>query len=185
MPKLWKSDVPSEPAIRALILYDDPVLAAQVNATLQRAVSRMDVAVLWDIKTWRVDAFKKRSLADEAMQETIGAYLIVFAGNFGRSLSVCLYDWLERWAAQRQINDVALAVVGNYNLDLISSSVTPDLTKFAQMHGLNFIAYENISGENGPDFFARSLLGRKRSVFLPGNRESKIHNSPIRWGINE
>lgn len=125
--------------MKALIIYDDFAVAKTASAALQRATYHADVTVHWNISPWRADMLKLQSVAEEALMAAIDAHLIVLAGRCARSLPGWLKDWLERWAARRQIHDVALAVIGDGNAAARSAPATPGLFQFARRHGLSLI----------------------------------------------
>lgn len=91
-------------------------------------------------------------VSGKPLQEPIAWYgpivMIVFAGQLTQSLPFWLKDWLEKWAANRQIKDAALAVVvGPRNGDVLAMPATPGLLDFAKNHGLSFIIDESFAGK--------------------------------------
>jgi hypothetical protein len=58
-------------------------------------------------------------------------------------------DWLEKWAARRQIREAALAVFGEPNANIFSATATPELSRFAERHELNFVLGDGAVLTNG------------------------------------
>jgi hypothetical protein len=125
--------------MKALIIYYDFASAAKANAALQFSGQYPDVNVQWNISPWRADLLKFPPTAEEALADAADAHLIVFAGGHAESLPFWLQDWLEKWAQDRLVKDVALAVIREGNADETPSRAMPELAAFAARHGLHFI----------------------------------------------
>lgn len=174
-----------EPAIKALIIYEDIHLAAKVNLTLHRAANRCDIAVQWNAKFWNIDVLKLQRADKTALTEAAGAHLIVFAGNFARSLPNWLQDLLEQWAAYWKVSAVTLAAIGDESAGLLAKSATPELAQFAKRHGFSFICEETIRSEDSVVFFEHCLRGHGQPVFLRNLIGPTSHDPWRGWGINE
>jgi hypothetical protein len=78
---------------------------------------------------------------NRSILEAADAHLIVIPTPLVRALSSQLGEWLERWAAVRQIQDAALAVINDGNHGF-TNAASPELTKLVQKLGLNLILDE-------------------------------------------
>lgn len=167
--------------MKALIIYDNFAFAARANTILQRASVRADATIHWNIKPWRVDSLNLGRNADEALLDAADSHLIVFAGHRAQSIPSWLLDWLERWAACRQIQDAAFAVIGGPNGQMLSMPASPELSHFAKRHGLSFI-----TGEAG----IVDDQQRGSEDESPSPVQSRFMDTPVGpgyrgWGIND
>jgi hypothetical protein len=146
-----------------------------------------ELSVQWNTKLWRADILQLRLAAAVAWQDAMDAHLIVFALNPSASLPAWLVDWLEQWAAHRQIPDVALAVASQKNGETLSAATNPELSRFADRHGLSFIFDEPPPRKNNPALFTNKLPEAKPpiSAFLPRLAGEKLSAGDRGWGINE
>ena len=113
---------------------------------LRDSVQCRQMGVRWNVIPWRLDMLKFPALAGEALAEAMDAHLIVFAGRCAQSIPSSLKSWLEHWAKCRRITDAALAVMSEASNDPRTSSTSPELSRFATRHGLNFIYDGNVAG---------------------------------------
>ena len=166
--------------VNAVIIYDDLSSAAQANAILERAFHRAGEITEWNVKPWRLDLLNQPPIAAEALKETEDAHLIVFAFGRRRPYPIWLFEWLEKWAAQRRIGEAALAVFISGGNDVSAIPIVPELPQFAERHGLNFI-------------FDHHTID-KRSVDLPEGDVALVYGAQQvadddsahqHWGINE
>ena len=182
-----KIHTPHESAMKAFIIYDDFSLAVKASSTLQRVAHHRDVKVRWDISSWRVDMLQLPPTSDEALVDASDVHLIVFAGRCALSIPPGLAEWLERWAVNREIPDVALAVIVGENADVLPMPPASDLARFAVQYGLSFIDGAGGAVEETSEFFAGNL--RRREVRVSPSLERNIIGpicEPCRgWGINE
>ena len=173
--------------MKAVIVYDNFAFAAKANEMLHRAANRADAAMRWDIKPWRVDALSLHRGAEEALTDAMDAQLIVFAGHRTEALPSWLLNWLERWAACRQMADAAFAVIGGRNGDVLSMPANPALSDFAERHGLNFITDEGLAAADDEGFSAQTMIENK---LAPALVQSRFVAAPAGianwgWGIND
>lgn len=173
--------------MKALIIYDNFAFAARANAILQQASDRADATIQWNIKPWRVDSLSMGRNADEALLDAADSHLIVFAGQRAQSVPSWLLDWLERWAARRQIQDAAFAVIGGSNGQMLSMPATPELSRFAKRHGLSFITGEAGIVNDEHEYQAQSELKNELS---PSRAQLGFIDRPVGpgyrdWGIND
>jgi hypothetical protein len=173
--------------MKALILYDDFTCAAKTNAMLQHVPHRADVMVKWDIRPWRIDLLKFPSIADEALSSAADAHLIVFAVSRTPSVPVWLMTWLKRWAAIRQVPDVALAVISGGAPKPLLVPATGELCQFARRYGLSFIGDSHGETDDKPAILDHVPNERELSVSPP---PPCCGNAPIDdiyrgWGIND
>ena len=168
----------------AAIIYDDFGCAAKANAMLARASSRAGEVALWIVKPWRLDLLNLPPTAAEAQKDTADVHLIVFALRPAQSLPNWLLDWLEQWAAHRQVAEAALAVFSDGSGETLSAPAVPELSRFAERQGLNFIFHDSSSIQDESAAFARSL--REGEVSMTTTPQQIMDESAHQhWGINE
>jgi hypothetical protein len=158
MSKSYQQIAPHNAVMTALIIYDDFASAVKANATIEHAAYRADVAVRWNIIPWQLEVLRLLAAADLALREAVDAHLIVFAGRRAKAFPSWARHWLERWAAQRQVLDAAVAVVNGDNGVTRLSQRTCVLSNFAERHGLDFISNPMISIQTGAMFSVGELL---------------------------
>jgi hypothetical protein len=172
--------------MKALIIYDNFVFATKANTILQRASDRADATIHWNIRPWRVDALNMARNADQALLDAVDSHLIVFAGHRAQSVPSWLLDWLERWAACRQIRDAAFAVIGDKNGQTLSIPATPELSRFAKRHGLSFITGEaGILTDEQEYQTRREPKGKPPSALQLRFTDSPVGPGYRDWGIND
>ena len=125
--------------MNVVIIYDDFACAAKAKAMFERAAHRADEVMRWTVKPWRLDMLMPSLSADAALTDAADAHLVVLSLRHPRPLPAWVPDWLERWAARRQIQEAALALWDGGNGDNHSVSAAPELSRFAGRHGLSFI----------------------------------------------
>ncbi|MCU0784200.1 MAG: hypothetical protein MUF81_09185 [Verrucomicrobia bacterium] len=173
--------------MKAVILYDEFDLAAKANALLTRAANRADPAVPWSINPWRLDMLMLPPTADNALQDTAGAHLIVLAIQRQRELPPWLFNWLEKWAGCREVQDVAFAVFDGGNGGMLSMPAAPELSRFAERHGLCFI-FGDVHPDEGKsagsldDLHAREVTQTPTMVHILEQTPRRYYQH---WGINE
>jgi hypothetical protein len=187
MSKLHSLHTAHGPAMKALIIYDNFAFAAKANTMLQQAADRTDAAMHWNIRPWRVDSLNMVRNADEALMDATDTHLIVFAGHRAQSIPSWLLDWLERWVACRQIKDAAFAVIGGRNGETLSASASPELSRFAERHGLSFITDDGFIVNDGEQFQTRSEPEDELSPSLVHSRfmDAPVGHAYRGWGIND
>jgi hypothetical protein len=184
---LRQNEPAAEATMKAVILYDDFVIAAKVNALLRSAAGRHDETAHWTVRPWRLDLLTLSSTADEAWADVLDAHLIVLAAHEPELLTAGLMDWLEAWAGHRQIQAAAVAVFGGANTRPLSAQTVPQLSRFAERHGLSFIFDAGAEVPDGPTPYAHDLHERAMAM-TPTMMElldGPDHFSPRHWGINE
>lgn len=124
--------------MKALILHDDFTLAAKVEGTLQRAITRADTGVRWTVNSVPIDALVRPAAAERILVEALDVHLIVFAGNYIQLLPQWVFQWLDQWADMRSVPDAGLAVMDNKPQSTFGD-VAPELSRFASKHQLTFI----------------------------------------------
>ena len=148
--------------MNAVIIYDEFDYATKANAMLERAAHRTDETTHWSVKPWRVDMLKLPLAAEAALSEATEAHLIVLAV---RQVQFLLMNWLEQWAACRQIQEAALAVWDAGNADTHSARAASELLQFAGHHGLGLLFNDNMLIEDKSLMVESDL--HKREVSLP------------------
>jgi len=169
--------------MKALIIYGEIVLATQAKAMLERAAQRADASTRWDVKPWRVELLTPQGMGNAALKDGADAHLIVFAAHPAQSVPIWLVDWLEKWARGRQVQDAALAVFDGGNGDTLSVAAAPELSQFAERHGLSFILGDVGPAEEEPALLVQSVEAgaAARATVL----EQSGHSYREHWGINE
>jgi hypothetical protein len=172
--------------MNAVVLYDTFDFAAKANAMLGRAAHWTDEITHWSVKPWRVDMLKLPPAAEAALVEAAEAHLMVLELRQVQSLVPWLVDWLERWAAGREVQDAALAVWDGGNAVSRSARATPELSQFAGRHGLSLIFNDNALLEDESLIFASDL--HEREVALTPTLRHILERSERgyqHWGLNE
>jgi hypothetical protein len=139
------------------------------------------------IRPWRVDLLKLPLIAEESLIEAASTHLIVFAGRFVQAPPTWLLAWLKQWAVFRQNHHVALAIIGHQDASLPPILVSPELSQFAKLEGLNFIFDDGMMIKNGSELLAYHLKVPKLPYWstLPQTNDLKIQDFNRHWGINE
>ncbi len=150
--------------MKAVILCDDFSLFAKAYATLQRMGCRSDVNAQWTIKSWPINVLSQACKAEKTLVEAADTHLVIIPARHARSLPFWLRDWLQRWAALRQIEDAALAVIGDCADAGLTNGVSPELTLFIRKHGLKLITEEGVVKADGVKLPVRFSLGRELSL---------------------
>ena len=123
-----------QPALQALVIYDDPGCAAEARALLMQAAMRADAALGWDVKPWRMDLLEQPALSEMARGEAVGADVIVLSVSKTRAPTRKLMAWLENWALQRQVQDAALVLLAGGRTAAMSFAAR--IKQFAAWHRL-------------------------------------------------
>jgi hypothetical protein len=173
-----------ELTLKAAVIYDDFDFAARTAALLERAAIRSAEAMKWDVKPWRLDLLKPSSLAEAALDETLDADLIVVALCKAHRLPDELLEWLEHWAAHRQIVDAAVLVLGPEETAGPRSSGNR-LREFAEWRGLLFLGSHSLQNDGESMDFIQRVWQRKQPgrQELPGSADPA--QAPRHWGLNE
>ncbi len=169
--------------MNAIIIYDDLACAAKVNAMLARAAGRAEETAHWNVKPWRLDLLDRPPTVGESRRDAADAHLIVIALREPGSLPAGLLDWLETWAAHREVRDAALAVFGGGNSDAPTAPAMPGLLRLAERHGLSFIFDDGGPAGEEPAFFARDR--HERESLMTSTPQQFLDDVHPHWGINE
>jgi len=177
----------SYPTMNAVIIYDKFDFAANANAMLERSANRKDATTHWSVKPWRVDMLDLPPAAEAALAEAAEAHLIVLAVRQVRSLLPWLLDWLERWAACRQIQGAALAIWEGDTADIRLAQALPELSQFARQHGLSLIYdHDSLAGEKSSIVASDSQKQEAPLIqTLPLVLEPRRPDYYRHWGLNE
>ena len=159
--------------MNVVIIYDKFDFAAKVNAMLERATHRTDGTMDWSVKLWRADLLKLPPTAEAALAEAVEAHLIMLAVRRIQSLLPWVVDWLERWAARRQVQQAALAVWDGGSTDTRLARSTPELSQFALRHGLSIVFDDN------------ALVGNKSSLVPSDPQKQEVSLIPTLQHIPE
>jgi len=146
MKKPTKPYLSSYITLKAFIIYANFASAANANATLRRVGGRAGVRVRWIIKCWQVNVLREPGPFENALIDATGAHLILFAERHSQFIPSWICDWLKRWAVLRQIQDAALAMIGDGTS--LTLPVNSELILLAEQLGLNFIAGNGATVKN-------------------------------------
>jgi len=175
-----------EMTLKATVIYDDFDFATRAAALLERVAVRVQEAIKWDVKPWRLDMLKQSSLAGAAVAEAADADLMIFALSRTPSPPAELTVWLEDWGAHRRIEDSAVMVLSPEE----RAAATPlwhELKQFAARHGLSFLSSYDVR-ENGDSMqFVHQLWQRRQPAAMVGSVAHSLQppRPPRHWGINE
>ena len=187
MPKSKQLSASPHRAVKAIVLYDNFASGAKASTVLRRTARQAGVTMPCSILPWRVDLLKVPLIAEESLIEAASAHLIVFAGRFVQAPPTCLLAWLKQWAVSRQNHHVALAIIGHQDANLPPILVSPELSQFSKLEGLNFIFDDGIMIKSGSELFATHLKVQKLPCWstLPLTNDLEIQDYNRHWGINE
>jgi hypothetical protein len=105
------------------------------------------------------------ALAKKALFEALDAHLILFPENRAWPLPSTAFDWLNRWAARRTVQDAGLGVIKDGNAAQLTRSLVPELSSFVRQHGLSFIVNEGPPVKNPMRVLVH--FQREQQVALP------------------
>ena len=143
--------------MNAVIVYDDIDVALEARIALERAAQRADGALSWTTEFWLAGLLGLPLGMDAALNDAVPAHLIVLALRPSRPLPDGMLDWLERWATRQQVQDAALALFDGGKGGTLAATSAPELSHFAQRHGLSFICGGVGPAGNGGAVSGRSL----------------------------
>ena len=173
--------------MKAVIICDDIAFAAKADATLRRAGCLDDIQIQWVVKYWPASSLRGTVLAEKALVETLDAHLIVLPARDAEFVPSWFFNWLNRWAEQRQIQDAALGFLGDNNATAPTQSVCPELSILIREHGLNIIMDRAVASRESTKIPLR--FSDEGEISLPVVRESFVnpisHYSYRGIGINE
>jgi hypothetical protein len=98
--------------------------------------------------SWPVIAFNEAAMAAKFLAQAKDAHLVLISARRAQSLPPCLSQWLERWAALREIPVAAVAVINDGVDGSFVKMVGPDLERILREYGLHLIAGESVPAEN-------------------------------------
>ena len=172
--------------MKSVIICDDLAFVEKASATLQRIGGRPDVGAGWTIKTWPTSSLKTAVTAEQNLNDAADAHLIIISAQHAQNLPSRLREWLEQWAALRQIKDAALAVIKDGVHDF-TKTVSLELTMLVQRHGLNLILDEWPVARDATRLIVRFPRARELPHTLELRRVdyAVTRNSFRGFGINE
>ncbi len=187
MPTIEKLHATGDFTMKSVIIYEDLAFLANAIAKLQRVGCRPKVNARWTIKSWPINTLEQEAPAERSLIEAADAHLIVIPARYARTLPLGLREWLERWATLRQIQDAAVAVIGDATHADFPRTVSPELAILVQKQGLNFIIDEVPVARNATKLVVR--FPHERDLPLPPERPRFKHavtsDSFRGFGINE
>jgi hypothetical protein len=164
----------SDPALKAVVIYDNLDFAGRVTALLERATTGADEGVKLDIMPWRLEVLKQAGMAAVTAVVAADADLIVLALAETDAAPADLLDWLELWAAHRQIPDAGVLALRPAP-DGAPTPLGNDLEQFADRRGLNLLNRFDADDDGNT---TRVRDWRPRA-------ETELSHAPAHWGINE
>lgn len=170
--------------LNAVIIYDTLDLAVMAKVMLERG--RADEPTHWNVKPWRVDMLKLPPAADVALAEAAEARLMLLAVLQVQSFLPWLLDWLEQWAACRQVKETGLAVWDGGTFAHARPERHPELSQFARRHGLTWIFGDHALVEDKSSMDASDL--HEREVLLTPTLPHILEQSERgyqHWGLND
>jgi len=170
--------------LKAAVIYDDFDFAARAAALLERVAVRTDEAMQWNVKPWRLDLLRSSSLADAALDEAADADLIIVALWRTHFLPDELREWLERWAAERQIEDAALMALCPEKI-AGPRSLGARLKEFAEWRGLPFLGCLDLPEDEDSIHFIHRRWQGKQPVIPAAQWSADQPPTTRHWGINE
>jgi hypothetical protein len=156
--------------MKALIIYQNFASAMKANAALQNLKLNSDTRVGWEVVPVRMEMLKFPPATTEALLAAIDVHLVLFIGSFSQALPHWVLDWLQRWAAARQVKDAVIAISTGAYGGVPALRVIRALRQFAGESGLSFIVSPEIV--HGPWIAQRA-------------GEASASESCRHWGINE
>jgi hypothetical protein len=186
-----------EVSMNAVVIYESSEAARQANAILRRASDRADATTQWNVRQWRVELLGWPPFARRALDDAIEAHLLLLAIGNATEFPPELLNWLEVWAARREVQDAAMAVLDNTGGDTVSASVARVLHEFAERHGLSLIRGDVTSGEEEsaaePATHWKDWIGWTPALIKPQRpmpaRGQTLEHWPQEnyrgWGIND
>lgn len=172
--------------LKAVILCDDFAFVGRIANTLQRIGRRADVNTQWTTVSAPLNALHHPEAAETILIDAADAHLVVIPAYRARSLSFSLRQWLQRWAAIRQIHSAALAAIDDSPNGALAKIVDVELELFAREHGLNLLADTASAPPIAPKISVRFSREREQPLTvdrLP--REIGSYESFRAAGINE
>ncbi len=97
--------------LKAAIIYDRLQIALTAAARLIRVSGAGEHQVTWSFIPLRSELLHQEEVAKAALNEARDAELILIALSRDLCLTVRLVAWLEKWAARRQCDHAAVAVL--------------------------------------------------------------------------
>jgi hypothetical protein len=187
MSKSEKHQPSRELIMKAVLICDDFAFAARANASLRRVGNCAGAKVQWTIQCWPVNALNQAAMAEKILVESADTHLIVLPGRRAQSTPLWLQEWLERWAALRQIPDAAVAVIEDGDHTDSANTVSRELTLLVQKHGLNLITDNGATANDAAQIFVRLLREAEPPISLQRSYSANMvaGDSFRGLGINE
>jgi hypothetical protein len=174
--------------MKSVILYDDLAFFSNASASLQRVGRRTDVDAGWAIVGWPIHSLEQSATRERSLVGAVDAHLIVIPDRLVHAFPFHLRKWLEQWAVRRQIQDAAVAVIGDSLHASHLKELSPELTVLVQKHGLNFITDESSAAGNAATSLIVSFSQEKKlplPVAIAGFPYAATRDSFQGFGINE
>lgn len=185
MPKPSKRRATGGLILKAVIICDAPSIIAKAEAALLRVGRRSKVNAQWTITCWPANILNQARVAEEALLEVADAHLVIIPAQHAFSIPFGLRQWLERWAALRQIPDAALAIIGDGTHADFPKAVSSELTMLVLKHNLNLIVDESTSVGNATETAVRFPPERELPLQLGRIGQAVASDSLRGFGINE
>jgi hypothetical protein len=129
----------------------------------------------------------EKTMADKAFLDALDAHLIVLPGRRTQALAPWLVDWLDHWAAHRQIRAAALGVPNDGPAAELGSRPFPEMKQLARRNGLNLILDSKCTVHGTSEHLVRSLV--EHAMTKPINQLARVNftvpDPCLAWGIND
>jgi hypothetical protein len=167
--------------LKSVMVYDDFNFAAHAAAMLEWVAGQADQNLKWDVKPWRLDLLRQLSLTELAEAEAADADLVVLALTEPQSPSDDLLNWLEHWAARREIEDAAVMLLYPVR-DAAPAPLAERLQQFAGARGLTFMGGHEVWPDKSSATFIRQQRAFDATEFPPVTEFPRISDH---WGLND
>jgi hypothetical protein len=156
--------------LKAVIICNDTVFAAEAVALLRKVGAHGDLMVAWDIKCWPLNALSDSALGTNALSDSLDAHLIVLPATRARLVPPRVSKWLRTWAEQRLVPDAALGFLRERGDSRSLQTLSSELKAIVQQHGVKMVI--------GEDYFRKGVLesvksqqeSRQEDQWAPVNR---------------
>ena len=173
--------------MKAIIIYDNLAFVAKAIIRIQHLGCRPELDVYWTTKGWPITNLEHATKAEKSLIDAADAHLILMPAQLAHAFPFHLREWLERWIALRQIQDAALAVLGDGTHSDFPKTVSPELTMLALEHNLNFIVDQDTASGGVAKVPVRFPLERELPMPLELRRVecAAVRDSFRSFGIND
>jgi hypothetical protein len=171
--------------MKAVIFCEDCSFAAKARSILQHVADRPEVTIQWTITPWPLNALHHATMSEEALHDSVDAYLIIIPGECAKTFPSQFRNWLERWAIIRHVEDAAVGVIGEEASESIENHINIALKVLVEKHGLHLITNQTFFGKPEARLPVTFSIENELPLQFPGGPYDKRPDSPRAFGINE